>query len=83
METALKLTFRTKDTGKLRALPWLSELAIETPHTEELVSTDFDTPDPFVRSHRAGLRVRKAGSHWLQTLKTGGQAGSGLHERQE
>ncbi len=51
--------------------------------TQQLVSTYFDTPDLYLIKHGVGLRLRKVGNQWLQTVKCTGQVKDGLHQREE
>ncbi len=50
-----------------------------------LVSTYFDTPDFRLAREQIALRLRRAGTHWLQTVKGPplDAAGAGLHARGE
>ena len=43
----------------------------------------FDTPAFELAQAKTSLRLRKDGRHWLQTVKSGGSASAGLHQRQE
>lgn len=83
MEIELKLLCSRADLKLLSTHPILSRLAPEAPKVERLQSVYFDTPDCFLRERGFGLRVRKAGGRWLQTLKGGGRVSSGLHSREE
>jgi inorganic triphosphatase YgiF len=83
MERELKLELLQDEVDRLIALPLLSSRCVEPPHDEQLVSTYFDTGDLSLRRHRASLRVRQAGDHFVQTLKTQGRRQGGLYERNE
>jgi len=48
-----------------------------------LVNCYYDTPEAELNRQHAALRVRQAGSHFIQTLKTRGDFVGGAHRRQE
>ncbi|PCM42818.1 CYTH domain-containing protein [Marinobacter sp. ANT_B65] len=48
-----------------------------------LVNCYYDTPEAELNRQHAALRVRQAGSHFIQTLKTRGEFVGGAHRRQE
>jgi triphosphatase len=86
-EIELKLTARAgapPDT-LMRALthPAMTSLRKNDPYTEQLVSTYYDTPAGALLKQGVSLRIRQAGSAWVQTVKGGGSAVSGLHVRNE
>lgn len=83
METELKLLVEPSDVEALRKHPLLKKYASDPPHEEMLTGIYFDTPNYDLRRADAGLRVRQVGKDWVQTLKIGGQAVGGLHQRQE
>jgi len=83
MEIELKLTLAPADLARLRNLPLLSQYAAAPPHTENLLSIYFDTPDLYLQQHRSALRVRKTAAAWIQTFKGGGSVKGGLHQRHE
>lgn len=83
METELKLLIEPADVEALRKHPLLKKYASDPPHEEMLAGLYFDTPNYDLRRADAGLRVRQVGKDWIQTLKIGGQAVGGLHQRQE
>lgn len=83
METELKLLIAPSDAETLRQHPLLKKYASDPPHEQTLSGIYFDTPNYDLRRADAGLRVRQVGENWVQTLKVGGQAVGGLHQRQE
>lgn len=83
METELKLLLEPSDVETLRKHPLFKKHAADPPHEETLTGIYFDTPNYDLRRADAGLRVRQVGKDWVQTLKIGGQAIGGLHQRHE
>lgn len=83
METELKLLVGSSDVEALRNHPLLKKYASDPPHEVDLTGIYFDTPNYDLRRADAGLRVRQTGNDWVQTLKIGGPAVAGLHQRQE
>lgn len=83
METELKMLVNPENAKALRQHPLLKKYALEQPHEQTLSGIYFDTPSYDLRHADAGLRVRQVDNDWVQTLKAGGQAAGGLHERQE
>ncbi len=82
MEIELKLLVDPADADRLlRALPSVEKGSQQKKHLENIY---FDTPDRQLQGARIGLRLRRDGERWLQTLKGGGgDAAGGLHARQE
>jgi triphosphatase len=83
MERELKMQLSAGQANELRNAPFLASLLTEAPHTEKVVSTYFDTEDLALHRCGASLRVRTAGDHRVQTLKTSGAVRSGLYQREE
>ena len=50
---------------------------------KQLDNIYFDTPAFDLAQAKISLRLRKDGRRWLQTVKSGGSATAGLHQRQE
>jgi len=80
MEVELKLLLAPEDNQTLRQHPLLAGLATRS---QQLLAHYFDTPDLHLLRHGAGLRVRQEDGVWVQTMKAGGSAQSGLHQRNE
>lgn len=81
MEIELKLLVDPADADRL-----LRSAALRTSDKQQkkhLENIYFDTPDGQLQSGRIGLRLRRDGDNWLQTLKGGGGTVGGLHSRQE
>ena len=83
MEVELKLLVTSQGAQALRQHPLLQEYATSKPDELEICDTYFDTPDLNIRRCDAGLRVRKVGNRWVQTMKCGGSVAGGLHSRYE
>jgi inorganic triphosphatase YgiF len=80
-EIELKLNINPADTARFVAHPLLQS-AIERQRLR-LISVYYDTPALTLMQQRAALRVRLAGTRWIQTIKIGGGAINGLHSRPE
>lgn len=61
----------------------LAPLAAATPRNARLHALYFDTPELELRERQMALRLRRAGRHWVQTLKAGRSGAGGLHAREE
>ncbi|GAA4030462.1 CHAD domain-containing protein [Actimicrobium antarcticum] len=83
MEVELKLLIKPADVAALRRHPLLKQLATAKPRKQPQQDSYFDTPDLQLRAAGAGLRVRRVGGGWIQTLKAGGSVAGGLHSRHE
>ncbi|HJU49611.1 MAG TPA: CHAD domain-containing protein, partial [Pseudogulbenkiania sp.] len=83
LETELKLRLPPNRNAAFRR--WMAAHAANAaaPETEQLLSIYYDTPTLELAQRDIGLRLRRVGDHWLQTVKLGEQAGTGLHQRQE
>jgi triphosphatase len=79
-EVELKLAVNPADAPALRRHALFAGVS---PVRRQLVSVYYDTPDLLLAKKRMALRVRRAGGHWLQTLKAGGEVQGGLHRREE
>ncbi|MGV7208850.1 CHAD domain-containing protein [Oxalobacteraceae bacterium A2-2] len=80
MEIELKLSLNPSDNERMQAHPLL---AGQTPGRKHTVAHYVDTPELLLMRHGAGLRVRRSGEAWTQTMKAGGSVQSGLHSRNE
>lgn len=83
MEIELKLLLDPSDVASFKRHPLLKHYATGKPQSRQLTSIYFDTPDLYLQKNRTALRVRKVGTRWVQTCKSGGQAATGLHQRPE
>ena len=82
-EIELKLLIDPVDVPKLRRLPKLKAWCTAKPVSRKLVTTYYDTPDLALWQAGIALRVRRVGHVWIQTIKGGGTAHAGLHQRTE
>ena len=83
MEIELKLSVPPAAIEALGADPLLTGVHAKRKARKRLDNIYFDTPDHALAQARIGLRLRKDGRRWLQTVKSGGSAQAGLHQRQE
>lgn len=83
MEVELKLLVNPNDADALRRHPLLQQYANAPAREQRMSDLYFDTPQQQFKACGAGLRVRRVGDTWVQTLKAGGEAGAGLHRRHE
>lgn len=83
IETELKLHISPEHLQKLKRHPFLRTFSDDRTRTLRLYSIYYDTADLALRQQGMALRLRKVGKQWLQTLKGGGQASAGLHQRNE
>ncbi len=83
VEIELKLRFPLDCIVRLQRNPLLKSLSISRSVTQKLYSVYYDTPNFYLKQHGVALRLRRAGKHWLQTIKGGGSAALGLHQRDE
>ena len=83
MEVELKLSLAPADNEVLMRHPLIAAHATGPARAQHMTARYFDTPDLHFLHHGAGLRVRKVGEEWIQTMKAGGSVQSGLHSRNE
>ena len=82
-EIELKLQLSPGSIPRLLRQPLLRSLSASNPITRRLYSIYYDTPDMRLRQSGLAFRLRQAGRHWFQTIKGGGAAAAGLHQRNE
>ena len=80
MEIELKLSLPASAIKALKADPLIAQARATRKRLDNIY---FDTPDHVLAEARIGLRLRKDGRRWLQTVKSGGSAQAGLHQREE
>jgi inorganic triphosphatase YgiF len=87
VEIELKLLVAAADQRRLARLDVLRRLASGPVRSQQLNNVYYDTPDFALAAELVALRLRerpgRRGSTWIQTLKDGGSATGGLHERAE
>jgi inorganic triphosphatase YgiF len=83
MECEIKLAIDAASATRIRKSPVLHDHALSKPEEREHVDRYFDTPDSTLWKHGFALRVRTEGERHVQTLKGGGSALAGLHQRTE
>lgn len=82
-EIELKLALAPEDASRLARSPVLSAATRSRPRTRSVYSVYYDTPELDLARRGMALRLRKVGRRWIQTLKTAGETGAGLHARGE
>ncbi|WGI26149.1 CYTH domain-containing protein [Halomonas alkaliantarctica] len=80
MEVELKLALAPSGPAALIQHP---HLASHTARKQSLTNTYFDTPQGDLAKARIALRLRQVDDQVLQTVKTAGQGGGGLSQREE
>lgn len=82
-ETELKLLADNVDFDWIDGLTIVREHTVDSPSIKQLTTVYYDTPDLTLRDRQVSIRLRDTGDQWLQTVKAGGTAHAGLHERKE
>ena len=82
-ETELKLQLPPDGVSRLQRQPLLKSLSVSRSVTCRFYSIYYDTPDMDLRHGGLAFRLRRIGRHWFQTIKGGGAAAAGLHQRSE
>jgi inorganic triphosphatase YgiF len=82
-EIELKLAASAEVLSAVRSHPAVTAVARGRPRTTHLSTTYYDTPERDLAAAGVALRLRQAGSRWLQTVKGSGAAAGGLHRRAE
>jgi inorganic triphosphatase YgiF len=88
MECEIKLALDAASVSQIRKIPLLrqpggAKSGGTKPEEREHVDRYFDTADFTLWQHGFALRVRSSGMQHVQTLKGGGSAVAGLHQRVE
>ena len=83
MEVEIKLAIDAASATRIKKLPVLRDHAAAAPQDAEHVDRYFDSAGFDLWRHGFALRVRSKGTHHVQTLKGGGSALAGLHQRTE
>ncbi len=79
-EIELKLSVAASDINRIRRRAVLTGVE---PQVKHLMASYFDTADHLLRTRGLGLRLRREGKRWVQTLKAGPATGSSLTKRSE
>jgi len=82
-EIELKLTATPEALAALRESDLIASRALGPPETRSLESAYYDTPDRRLQQRGAGLRVRRAGGGFVQTLKAEDDDNAALFGRGE
>jgi len=82
-EIELKLAISASEVPKLARVPLLKSASRGHAATARTYSIYYDTPEFALRDQGVALRLRRIGTHWLQTLKSAGRVEAGLHQREE
>src|SRR5688500_229877 len=82
-EIELKLRLPVDSIVRLQRHPLLKSLSISSPIATELHTVYYDTSDYDLRRNNVAFRLRRAGKRWIQSIKGGGGAVAGLHQRYE
>ena len=82
-EIELKLRLSPDYVTRLQRNPLLKSLNVSKPVTRKIYSVYYDTPDFHLRRNGVAFRLRREGKRWVQTVKGGGSAIAGLHQREE
>lgn len=80
MEIEIKLTLESRSANRLRRHPALKGVE---PSSNRLFSVYFDTPAADLLRAGVALRLRRAGLHWVQTMKARAGSGGVLARRPE
>jgi inorganic triphosphatase YgiF len=82
-EIELKLQLSPDSVPCLLRQPLLKSFSASHSVTRRFYSIYYDTPDMDLRHSGLALRLRRVGRRWFQTIKGGGAAAAGLHQRSE
>ena len=83
IETELKLTLPPRAAARVLVHPVIEALASGAVTQERLLSVYYDTPKLELWALHASVRLRRTPTGWIQTVKRGGTAAGGLHQREE
>jgi inorganic triphosphatase YgiF len=81
VETELKLQIDPQNVARLARHDLFKRATKRV--TRKLYSVYYDTPALDLWRSGMTLRLRRSGSHWVQTVKGGGDVTAGLHRREE
>jgi inorganic triphosphatase YgiF len=81
IETELKLQIEPRHLARLAGHPLLKRASRRA--TRKPYSIYYDTPGLDLWRAGVTLRLRRSGKRWTQTVKSGGNAAGGMHQRSE
>jgi triphosphatase len=82
-EIELKLRLLPSCVARVQRSPLLKSLSISPSVTQNLYTVYYDTSNFDLRGNDIAFRLRRAGRRWMQSIKGGGSAAAGLHQRYE
>ncbi|MBA4142294.1 MAG: CYTH and CHAD domain-containing protein [Nitrosospira sp.] len=82
-EIELKLRLQPENVSRLQRCTLLRTLSISRSVTRKVHSIYYDTGNFDLRRSNTAFRLRRTGKRWVQTIKGGGNAIVGLHQRFE
>lgn len=82
-ETELKLRLPSDSVKRLQRSPILKALGVSRPVTRKLHTIYYDTSDFDLWRSGFAFRLRHEGKYWIQSIKGGGSATAGIHQRSE
>jgi triphosphatase len=83
VETEIKLRLSPEARAALERHPAFNPPCASAPHTQQEVTTYFDTPDDALISKGVTLRIRRSGRVWKQTVKVARRGGQEPLQRSE
>ncbi len=83
LEVELKLALSENQIERFKRHPSLRPISPHRAVVSELDAIYFDTEKLELQSEGVAVRMRQAGSKWVQTVKTRGSTVGGLHQRTE
>lgn len=83
VEIELKLRLFPDKVAGLWRNSLLKSLTISRPVTQKLYTVYYDTSSFDLRRNDIAFRLRRSGKRWIQSIKGGGSAVGGLHQRYE
>jgi inorganic triphosphatase YgiF len=82
-EIELKLRLPSNCVARVQRSALLKSLSISPSVTQNLYTIYYDTSNLDLRGNDIAFRLRRSGRHWIQSIKGGGSAAAGLHQRYE
>ncbi|SFN64510.1 Inorganic triphosphatase YgiF, contains CYTH and CHAD domains [Nitrosospira briensis] len=82
-EIELKLRLPADSIVRLQRHPLLKSLSTSRPVAEKIHTVYYDTSDYDLKRNNVAFRLRRIGKNWIQSIKGGGSAVAGLHQRYE